>query len=230
MTNKYKLVSEKFDKFDPRDEEYVPEFKEGPDYDENSDPEYYGEGEEPEQYAIVGTSQWGKEIIDYAQDEDEAQYLVDQYKLSFGTQWEIEYMPENEVDMNEDEFIEDETYLDDDIDNGEEEWNDDENLDENLMESLASQASFDYFDRVLLIIKEKLQLSDKVANNFLDMFEDIAEEGFEDGTEPDITVQNMINTAIDFYAHDVNQLNIYNINPNEYSDSYDSMMMDKLNL
>ena len=40
-------------------------------------------------YNIIGVCQRREEIIDTAQDEEEANYLVEEYKLAFGKGWKI---------------------------------------------------------------------------------------------------------------------------------------------
>jgi len=109
-------------KYDLRDEEYVPEFDEGPEYGEDIDPEF--QSNEREKFVIVGTTKWGKEIIDYADTAEEAEELKMTYEDSFGSEWEIDWFHEEDVDFGEDEFLEDNTYIDEEPEEGEEDWTD----------------------------------------------------------------------------------------------------------
>lgn len=42
-------------------------------------------------YKIIGVSKYGKEILDEAKDEKETEYLVKEYQLAFGKEWNVYY-------------------------------------------------------------------------------------------------------------------------------------------
>lgn len=92
-----KLVKESF--FDEKDLEYVPSngrksprkkevFKES------------GEDQE-KKYVIIGSSEYGVEILDSASTEEEAEELVNTYQISFGKDWTIDWKEESEFNSRD---------------------------------------------------------------------------------------------------------------------------------
>jgi hypothetical protein len=107
--------------YDPRDEEYVSEFEESPE-------DEFDLEEDGQKYIIIGTSEWGEEVLDYANDEDEAEMITKKYQISFGDQWDINYMLQSEYDFDKSEIIENEDFDDEGVPNVEDYDNEDNDI------------------------------------------------------------------------------------------------------